>query len=478
MSDSAADRDRARSGAEPILDGFQAAVAAYADGLSYDWLTPAAVHATLVRIIDTIGALFGGLAGEPARIARRVARRAPDAAGATIVGTGDRVVPELAAFANGTAARYVELNDAYHWPGSLSGHPSDVIMPVLTAADETGASGREVIVAVVAAYEVYLRTARRVELAGFDYTNLALLGGAAGVARLYGLGRTGIAETLALAVIPNNSLRQTRVGDLTMWKAAASGQAARAAVFAAALAREGMSGPVLPFEGGSGWFSRVAGEPAGAADFAEPGGRLLLPGTILKPLACCGTTISSGLAAIDASALIGAADRIEKVLVQTYRRAKDEHGTDRLHWNPGTRETADHSVPYVVAVGLLDGAVGPGQFDAAHLRDPRVRDLIDKTEVVEVPEFTQDYLREPPAHRTRVVVSLGSGARVAGETGGAPGDLSDAWDDEAVERKFAGLAVPYLGAGRVRAVLDRWWDLDRAANVRPLVSALSAGLED
>jgi 2-methylcitrate dehydratase len=472
------DSDAAASGGARGTDDFQSAVAAYAGGLRYADLTPAALRAARIRIIDTIGALYGGLAGEPARIARRLARRAPDGAGATIVGTGSRVIPELAAFANGTAARYVELNDAYHWPGSLSGHPSDVIMPLLAAADETGASGREFLVAVVAAYEVYLRTAHRVRLPGFDYTNLALLGGTAGVARLYRLSPAGIRDALALAVIPNNALRQTRVGDLTMWKAAASGQAARSAVFAASLARAGMSGPVLPFEGGSGWFSRVAGPPAAAAGFARAGGHFLLQDTILKPLSCCGTTISSGLAAIDASARIAAGDRIEKVLVQTYRRAKEEHGTAALHWKPETRETADHSVPYVVAVGLLDGAVGPRQFDDAHLRDPRIADVMDKTEVVEVPEFTRDYLREPPVHRTRVVVSLAGRPPVAGETGGTRGDLSDAWDDAAVELKFAGLAGQYLAADRIREILDRWWAVDQAPDVRPLVSALSAGLED
>ena len=98
-------------------------------------------------MIDTFGALVGGFAGEPCRIARDVAAQMPNPNGATIIGTDIRTAPDLAAFANGTTARYVEMNDVYHWPGSSGGHPSDVLMPIFAAAEHAHTSGRDFITA-------------------------------------------------------------------------------------------------------------------------------------------------------------------------------------------------------------------------------------------------------------------------------------------------------------------------------------------
>jgi len=138
-------------------DGLQQRLADYARALTYDSLTPAAAHAAKVRVIDTLAALVGGFDGEPCRIARSMAARAPLADGATVYGTATRTTPEMAAFVNATTARYAELNDVYHWPGSAGGHPSDVIMPLLGVAEHARATGHDLITAVVLAYEIYLR---------------------------------------------------------------------------------------------------------------------------------------------------------------------------------------------------------------------------------------------------------------------------------------------------------------------------------
>src|SRR5215831_16723140 len=123
------------------VDRLQERLVDYAAAFDYDALPPDVVHAGKVRVIDTLAALAGGFDGEPCRIARRLAARMPDADGATVAGTAFKTTPDMAAFVNGTTARYVELNDVYHWPGSAGGHPSDVLMPVLDVAEHVGASG-------------------------------------------------------------------------------------------------------------------------------------------------------------------------------------------------------------------------------------------------------------------------------------------------------------------------------------------------
>src|ERR1051325_2376005 len=138
-------------------DRIQSHLSSYAAGLAYEQFDDDTVHAAKVRVIDTFGALVGGFTGDPCRVARDIAAQMPNPKGATIIGTDVKTAPDLAAFANGTTARYVEMNDVYHWPGSSGGHPSDVLMPIFAAAESADTSGREFITAVILGYEVYLR---------------------------------------------------------------------------------------------------------------------------------------------------------------------------------------------------------------------------------------------------------------------------------------------------------------------------------
>src|SRR3954449_10243068 len=115
-------------------DQIQAQLSGYAAQLSYDAIDEATRHAAKVRVIDTLGALIGGFDGEPCRVGREIAARSPHTNGATVIGTRLTTSPDLAAFVNGTTARYVEMNDVYHWPGSAGGHPSDVLMPIFRGA--------------------------------------------------------------------------------------------------------------------------------------------------------------------------------------------------------------------------------------------------------------------------------------------------------------------------------------------------------
>ena len=457
------------SGGDRKSDSLQRRIVEYAGALNYDRLTPDAVHAAKVRVIDTLAALAGGFDGEACEVARRIASRTPTADGATIYDTAVRTTPEMAAFANGTAARFVEMNDVYHWPGSAGGHPSDVIMPLLGVAEHAGKGGRDLITAVVLAYEIYLRLSDAIGRSAFDCANFACIGVTAGSAKLMGLQPTALAHALSMAAVPNSILRQVRTGHLSMWKAVTAGHAGRAGVFAALLAREGMDGPYLPFEGRSGWCDHVAGKRFSLDTLGGSGVSFKIQDTMIKPRPSCATTISSILAAEKVAPQIrGRAAEVERVTVETYERAKAGMGTGEHHWNPDSRETADHSIPYVVAAALLDGTVTPRQFDDAHLRDPALRALLAKIEVVAIDEFTRDYEKLPVVHRTRVQVLTRAGERYTGEAGGALGDLSQPKSDAEIAAKFLGVSEPFLGAARAKQALDRLWGLERLDSVAPV----------
>lgn len=446
-------------------DATQDRLADYACALQFGTLTPEAVHDATVRVIDTLAALAGGYDGPASEITRKMAARVSDPEGATILGTTKKTMPDLAAFANATAARYVELNDVYHWPGSAGGHPSDVITPLLGVAEHARASGRDLITAVVLAYEIYLRLSDAIGRTAFDCANFSCLGVAAGSSKLMGLSRAQLAHSLSMAAVPGNILRQVRTGHLSMWKAVTAGHAGRAGVFAAMLARDGMDGPYLPFEGKSGWADHIAGKRFVLDALGGSGTRFKIQDTLIKPRSSCATTISSILAAEKVAPGIGKrVAEVERVTVETYERAKTGMGTGEHHWNPDSRETADHSIPYVVAAALLDGTVTPKQFDDEHLKSPALRGLLGKIEVVANDEFTRDYEKHPVVHRSRVNVVMRGGERLSGEAGGDLGDLSQHKSDAEISAKFMGTAAGFLGPQRAQALLERLWRLEAMAD--------------
>jgi 2-methylcitrate dehydratase len=159
---------------------------------------------------------------------------------------------------------------------------------------------------------------------------------------------------------------------------------------------------------------------------------------------------------------------VERVTVETYERAKTGMGTGEHHWNPGSRETADHSIPYVVAAALVDGTVTPRQFDDAHLNSPELRALLAKIEVVSNDEFTRAYEKLPVEHRTRVHVAMRGGELVTGEAGGDRGDLSERKSDAQISEKFRGLTEEFLGAARANAMLEQLWKLEALREVAPV----------
>lgn len=449
-------------------DRIQSQLSAYAAALDYQDLNAETVHATKVRVIDTFAALIAGFAGAPCEAARSVAAVMPQLDGATVIGTALKTTPDMAAFVNGSTSRYVELNDVHHWPGSGGGHPSDVVMPILAIAEQAGRSGRDFMTAVVLGYEIYLQMTDAVKLPGFDKANFCTMGSALGAGKLLGLDTEGLAQALSMAVVPNNSLNQARTGHLSMWKAVAAGQAGRAGVFAAIIAKAGMRGPYTPFEGKAGWNDHVARKRYEFDKFGDKDTPFRILRSLIKPRPSCATTISSILAAEKIAPQIDSLASVQKVTVEVYERAKSGMATGEHHWNPDSRETADHSIPYVTAAALFDGTVTPESFSDARLYNADLRTLLAKIEVIENPEFTEAYERVPVEHRTRVTVTLQDGRSLVGYAGGDAGDLSKPKTDAEIEEKFLRSTTGRLGAKRAESALSQLWKLDDVTDVSGL----------
>jgi 2-methylcitrate dehydratase len=265
-----------------------------------------------------------------------------------------------------------------------------------------------------------------------------------------------------MAVVPNVILRQVRQGQ-SVWKVVASGHAGRAGVFAALLARAGMEGPHLPFEGKAGWCDHVARERFTLDKLGGKDEPFRLLETQIKHRPALSETISSVLAAERITPRCNPAS-VRRVKIEVYARAKEACGTDPQLWTPATRTKADHSIPYVIAATLIDGTVTPRSYNDAHLKDPRLQGLIKTVEVVENTEFTLAY-KQKHEHHTRVTVELDNGEKRIGISGGGADDLSAPKTDAEIEAKFRMLTEDVMSVRRVDDALRQLWKLEEIPNV-------------
>jgi len=353
--------------------------------------------------------------------------------------------------------RYLDCNDTYVSKGS--GHPSDMIPACLAVAEAHHASGRDTLTAVAVAYEIFTALADVVGLRdlGWDQGVFVVLGSAAGAAKLLRLTGEQIANALAIAVSSNIPTRQTRAGELSMWKGCATAAAARAGVFSALLAQKGITGPTAAFEGRHGVWDQVTG-PFQLGRLGGEGAGFGVDRTNLKFFP----------AEYHSQAPLWIArnrvwmEEIDAIDVQTYYTAWSEIGSEPEKWDPQTRETADHSLPYLLALALADGGVKPDSFSEARMRDPALRQLMQCIRISENPEFTREF---PAKLMTRIEVTTRGGQRLVEMASYPRGHAKNPMSDADVESKFADLSGTLLTPDRRDALLRALWDIDQASDI-------------
>jgi 2-methylcitrate dehydratase len=431
--------------------------------LNYADLPAEVVRDCKRRIIDTIGCAIAAFDDEPVRVARAVALRASAEPGATVIGTSHRTLPELAAFANSVASRFIEGNDTY--PGG-GGHPSDCLLPILAVAEASGADPRAAILGITLGYEAhrYLFCAFPMRKHALDYVLYNAVSSAVGAAKVLGLSVEQTAHAIALAAVPNLGLDVSRRGHLTMWKGCAAANAARNGVFAAIMAQAGMAGPPTPFEDG---LTAVVGPALGTSFPLEPG-QFSLPKADYKFFLSEFHAQGPAFCALELRPQIEL-DRIERIEIFTYHFAWFEIGSGAEKWAPTTRETADHSMPYVVAAVLIDGAYTDAIFSPERYRDVRTLELMKKITVTEDAEFNRRY---PNALPCRMTITLKNGEQKTAEIANPIGHHDRPMSDAQLIEKFRGLAGRKLPPARQDAILDRVWRIDEGGDLCSLFAEI------
>ncbi len=451
------------------MDATTRLLASYAADISYDALTPSAIHECKRRIIDTLACATASFDAEPVAIARRMARSRSSTHPSRVLGDGTRTTPEQAAFVNGAMVRFLDWNDTIIAEGS--GHPSDAFGAVLAIADYRGLGGREVMLGTVAAYEMFRAIAAQVNLRerGWDQSLYLVLGAAAAAGRILGLTSDQLGQAISIAVTANIATRQTRAGELSMWKGLATPLAASNGVLAAMMAAAGMAGPTEAFEGHHGIWDQVTG-PLTLGPLGNQGGQPFAIET--SHLKFYPAEAHSQVPVQMAVALRGkvAMEDIESIHVSTYWMTYSEIGSETAKWDPRTRETADHSLPYLMAVALQDGTIGTRSFEMERILDPELRPIMQRITVSEDPELTAKF---PTTMTSRIDVRTRSGERITDEASYPKGHLQNPMSDEEVAAKFMQACTPRLGETRARHALALLWDLENQVGLDALFSAFA-----
>jgi 2-methylcitrate dehydratase len=332
---------------------------------------------------------------------------------------------------------------------------------MLAMAEATRADGRALIASIALAYEIYAAFFRAACMRdhGMDHVLYTAVASAVGAARLLRLDGRRLGHAVALAITPNIALHATRRGDLSMWKGVAAGNAARNGVFAALLAADGMTGPENAIEGSHGLRELVSKFELG--ELAGPGGEFKIAQSNIKFFLSEYHSQAPITAALQLCREVRA-DEIEAVTIHTYWFAWHEIGSEREKWHPTTRESADHSLPYIISAVLIDGAFSDAIFSDERIRDPRVHALADRITVKEDPDFTRRFSAEIPC---RLEVRTRRGETLTAAVDYPRGHFRNPMSDEEVETKFRALAGRCLPAAQVGSALKRLWTIDQEKEV-------------
>lgn len=462
-----------------MSDPYSRLFARYAAGVDAASLPAATTHEIRRRILDSAGVAAAAFDEDSPAAARRYAAQKPGqrpgGPGATIWGTAERADLEAAGFANGVAVRFLDFNDTYLSLEPL--HPSDVIPPLVALAESRGIGPRELFAGIAVAYElgVSLCDAASLRAHGWDHVNYIAIGVAAGAGRMLGLDAGRIEHAISIATVPHAAMRQTRAGELSMWKAAAAANAARNALTAVLLAEAGMTGPFHPFDGEMGFIAQLLGdEPfhdAALASMREG----VPPSRILDTYIKCWPVEYHAQSAVDAALQLredlgGSLEGVEHVHIDTFGASYQIIAKDPQKWDPKTRETADHSLQYIVVAALEDGEVTQRTFDLERIRRPEtLHRLQHEVSLDEDPELSAGY---PDGIPNRIVVTRADGTQPVREVRHPRGHARNPMTDDEVAAKYRANVAGRWTDAKAERVAGIVWALDAAASVDELVGAM------
>src|SRR5213593_378985 len=462
------------------------AIADWACSLKYEHLSPEAIQAAKLFWFDTIGCALGGSQQEDAKILLKHYRAmSSGSASATTFVSGFKTNPVDAAFLNGHMIRAMDYNDIY-WKADPC-HPSDLIAAPLALCESEGLSGKDLILATIIAYEIEMRLCEigrpGVREYGWHHATLSAFAAPVAAGRALNLMPEQMVSAIGISASRTFCPGAVTAGKLTNMKNTVDPWAGRMGAESALLARDGFSGPEHIIDGKEGLFAvfkhvQYKGEPAtfdGKALVADlPNSpkshyRILDCGMKSFPIeALSHAPLTAMMKTVKENNI--KADEVKEIKVEVIARAADILG-DPHKYRPTSKETADHSLPYCMAVGLVDGMVTPLQFKEERVMDKSLIPVMDKVKVVANQEFEALFPKFQPS---QVTITTAAGKKFTKRVDVPKGDPRDPMTEEEIGVKFRALGKDVVGEDRCKKLQKFIMSIETARNLDGLFDLTTA----
>jgi 2-methylcitrate dehydratase len=459
-----------------IKGTITASMSRWAAGLQYAQLAQDAVYQAKRFLLDSVGCALGGYQQHDVTIALEVLKEIAGRGPATVIGTGQKMDAVSASLANALMIRCMDYNDIY-WKQDPS-HPSDIFPAAMACCERAKGDGKELIVGFVLGHEFEMRLCEAafpgIRERGWHHATLTAFVSPIVAGRALHLSWEQIQHAIGISASRHCTMGAVTAGKLTMMKNTVDPMATQSGVLAALLAEKGYTGPEHVIDGKEGlvqcfgpeWKQNLLTDGLGESWRITQCGMKFFPTEALTH-----APISAVLDLVKSNDL--APDQVEKVQIRSLARAADIL-SDPSKYDPHTRETADHSLPYVVAAALVDRQVTPAQFEMKKIMDPTIRAQLQKVEVVADPEIEKVF---PALQRVIVNITTVDGRQLSKQLDYPKGDPRNPLTDAEIEEKFRALAGGVLSAKAQDRLIDAIWNLERCESVTKLMTRMKADVK-
>jgi 2-methylcitrate dehydratase len=439
-------------------------IAEFAVGLSYDDLPADAVNEVKRYLYDSVGCAYGGYHTKDVGVLHDIYKSMGGSEEATVLCFGDKMPAVNATLVNSLMIRALDYNDIY-WKEDPS-HPSDIIPAALSVGEMVGASMKEVIVAIILAYEFEMRmclfATPGVRERKWHHATLTQFVSPIVAGKMLGLTVDQMVNAIGISGCHNHTIGCPTAGKLTMMKNTVDPMAVQSGVFAALMAQRGYSGTEAVFEGKEGFMDCFGKGWDNEALLGGLGDSWKIMECSMKGFpteALTHTHLTCMLKVVREHDITY--DQIESATITTIARACDIL-FDSHKYRPESRETADHSLPYCLAAAIVDRQISTASFSDEKLKDPRIWEVIDKIKGEASMEFEKMFPAKQPS---RVVVRTKAGDEYEAYLEYPKGDPREPMTEDDLDVKFAGLAEGLLDADRQKKVKEMIFSCEKMSAI-------------
>ena len=440
----------------------------FAIGLKYSDLSDEVVRYSKHLLLDTLGVALGGYLSEPSRITRSFVRELGGKPESTIIGSSEKTTCSYAALVNGVMVRYLDFDASYSSLGPC--HPSENIPTALAVGERQHSTGKEVIVAIVLGYEFQVRFTDTIpfERLGWHHVTTGgyitpLIAG-----KLLGLDEEEMVNAVGISGSTNHTLYLygPGSGQITMMKAMEYPLTSQNGINAALMAQKGLTGPSTIIE----TLNHTIAQDADLTPLLKGGENLRILNCAIKPYPASGPIQSALTALFKLVKQHGITfEDVEEMYLRTYENAT-AHAAHPEAYKPETRETADHSLPYCLAVGLKEGDLGPDQFRGEKWKDPKVLNLMARIKVTTDPELAKLY---PSARPADLEIRTKKGERLKARVDHPKGNPCNPMTDEEVQAKFKKLASKLMEEDQICHIIETVNNIEKVDDIGELMDLLA-----